>query len=37
MSLADEARREWKQAGVPMEERRPRLLQVLNELYEKKR
>jgi len=37
MSAADEARREWKQAGVPMEERRPRLLQVLNELYEKKR
>lgn len=37
MSVADEARREWKQAGVPMEERRPQLLQVLNELYEKRK
>lgn len=36
MAAADEARREWKQAGVPMEERRPRLLQVLNRLYEKR-
>jgi uroporphyrin-III C-methyltransferase/precorrin-2 dehydrogenase/sirohydrochlorin ferrochelatase len=36
LTAADAARREWKAAGVPMEERRPRLLQVLNELYEKK-
>jgi uroporphyrin-III C-methyltransferase/precorrin-2 dehydrogenase/sirohydrochlorin ferrochelatase len=33
---ADEARREWKAHGVPMEERRPQLLQVLNRLYERK-
>jgi uroporphyrin-III C-methyltransferase/precorrin-2 dehydrogenase/sirohydrochlorin ferrochelatase len=31
---ADEARREWKAAGVPMEERRPLLLQAINRLYE---
>jgi uroporphyrin-III C-methyltransferase/precorrin-2 dehydrogenase/sirohydrochlorin ferrochelatase len=31
---ADEARREWKAQGVPMEERRPLLLQTLNKLYE---
>ena len=37
MTAADAARREWKASGVPMEERRPRLLQVLNQLYEKKR
>ena len=36
MRAADEARREWKQHGVPMEERRPKLLDVLNGLYEKK-
>jgi uroporphyrin-III C-methyltransferase / precorrin-2 dehydrogenase / sirohydrochlorin ferrochelatase len=33
MAAADGARREWKAQGVPMEQRRPRLLQVLNELY----
>ena len=37
LRAADEARREWRQVGVPMEERRPRLLQVLNRLYERKR
>jgi len=37
MTAADAARREWKAAGIPMEERRPRLLQVLNRLYERKR
>ena len=31
---ADKARREWKAAGVPMEERRPLLLQAINRLYE---
>src|SRR5205085_9577236 len=37
MTAADAARREWKQAGVPMEERRPQLLEILNRLYESKR
>jgi siroheme synthase-like protein len=36
MAASDEARREWKRNGVPMEERRPMLLEVLNRLYEKK-
>jgi uroporphyrin-III C-methyltransferase/precorrin-2 dehydrogenase/sirohydrochlorin ferrochelatase len=36
MAAADEARREWKDAGVPMERRRPMLLETLNRLYEKK-
>ena len=31
---ADEARREWKAQGVPMEARRPHLLETLNTLYE---
>ena len=31
---ADEARREWKAQGVPMEARRPRLLETLNKLYD---
>lgn len=35
LAAADEARQEWKRAGVPMEERRPKLLQVLNGLYER--
>jgi uroporphyrin-III C-methyltransferase/precorrin-2 dehydrogenase/sirohydrochlorin ferrochelatase len=34
MSASDEARREWKRDGVPMEERRPMLLETLNRLYE---
>src|SRR5688572_20987150 len=34
MTAADEARREWKRDGVPMEERRPMLLETLNRLYE---
>jgi uroporphyrin-III C-methyltransferase / precorrin-2 dehydrogenase / sirohydrochlorin ferrochelatase len=33
MVAADEARREWKQQGVPMERRRPLLLETLNRLY----
>jgi uroporphyrin-III C-methyltransferase/precorrin-2 dehydrogenase/sirohydrochlorin ferrochelatase len=37
MAAADEARVEWKEAGVPMEQRRPRLLETLNRLYEKKK
>jgi uroporphyrin-III C-methyltransferase/precorrin-2 dehydrogenase/sirohydrochlorin ferrochelatase len=31
---ADLARRDWKAAGVPMEARRPLLLQAINRLYE---
>jgi len=37
MSAADAARREWKEGGVPMEQRRPRLLETLNRLYESKK
>jgi uroporphyrin-III C-methyltransferase / precorrin-2 dehydrogenase / sirohydrochlorin ferrochelatase len=33
MAAADEARRQWKQDGVPMEQRRPLLLETLNQLY----
>ena len=36
MSAADQARRTWKQDGVPMERRRPMLLETLNRLYERK-
>ena len=32
-SAADDARRTWKLEGVPMEQRRPQLLDVLNRLY----
>lgn len=34
MAAADDARRTWKQDGVPMERRRPQLLETLNRLYE---
>jgi siroheme synthase-like protein len=37
MAAADEARRTWKQDGVPMERRRPLLLETLNRLYEERR
>ena len=30
---ADEVRKTWREADVPMAERRPRLLELLNELY----
>lgn len=33
MRTADEVRKSWREAGVPMAERRPRLLELLNELY----
>ena len=33
LEAADEARREWKAQAVPMDERRPRLLETLNRLY----
>jgi uroporphyrin-III C-methyltransferase/precorrin-2 dehydrogenase/sirohydrochlorin ferrochelatase len=36
IAAADEARRAWKAQGVAMEQRRPQLLQVLNELYAEK-
>jgi uroporphyrin-III C-methyltransferase/precorrin-2 dehydrogenase/sirohydrochlorin ferrochelatase len=37
MSAADQARRDWKREGVPMEQRRPMLLETLNRLYERRR
>jgi uroporphyrin-III C-methyltransferase/precorrin-2 dehydrogenase/sirohydrochlorin ferrochelatase len=36
MSAADEARRTWKRDAVPMERRRPQLLETLNRLYDAK-
>jgi uroporphyrin-III C-methyltransferase / precorrin-2 dehydrogenase / sirohydrochlorin ferrochelatase len=36
MSAADEARRGWKRDAVPMEQRRPMLLETLNRLYDRK-
>lgn len=33
MAAADEARRQWKEQRVPMEQRRPQLLDTLNRLY----
>ena len=36
MVASDAARREWKHSRVPMEERRPLLLETLNRLYEQK-
>ena len=36
MAAADEARRQWKQDAVPMDARRPQLLETLNRLYERK-
>ena len=37
MTAADEIRKTWKREGVPMEERRPQLLEILNRLYEERR
>lgn len=37
MTAAVEARQHWKESGVPMEGRRPLLLETLNRLYESKR
>jgi hypothetical protein len=37
MAAADEIRKTWKRDGVPMEERRPQLLETLNRLYEERR
>jgi uroporphyrin-III C-methyltransferase/precorrin-2 dehydrogenase/sirohydrochlorin ferrochelatase len=36
LEAADQARREWRAHGVPMEDRRPMLLQTLNRLYERR-
>ena len=36
MHAADDARKTWKQEGVPMEQRRPLLLETLNRLYARK-
>jgi siroheme synthase-like protein len=36
LSAADGARREWREQEVPMERRRPQLLETLNRLYEKR-
>jgi uroporphyrin-III C-methyltransferase / precorrin-2 dehydrogenase / sirohydrochlorin ferrochelatase len=36
MAASDAAREEWKRNGVPMEQRRPMLLETLNRLYERK-
>ena len=36
MAAADEARREWRRLGVPMEARRPMLLETLNRLYDER-
>jgi uroporphyrin-III C-methyltransferase/precorrin-2 dehydrogenase/sirohydrochlorin ferrochelatase len=35
MAAADEARAVWRRDGLPMNERRPQLLDVLNGLYER--
>ena len=35
MTAADDARRAWNEQGVPMEQRRPQLLETLNRLYDK--
>jgi uroporphyrin-III C-methyltransferase / precorrin-2 dehydrogenase / sirohydrochlorin ferrochelatase len=37
LEAADEARRAWREQHVPMEQRRPLLLETLNRLYERKR
>jgi siroheme synthase-like protein len=36
MKASDEARRAWREQQVPMEQRRPQLLETLNRLYEEK-
>jgi uroporphyrin-III C-methyltransferase/precorrin-2 dehydrogenase/sirohydrochlorin ferrochelatase len=36
LAAAEDARREWKESSVPMEHRRPLLLETLNRLYESK-
>ena len=36
LKASDEARRAWREQRVPMEQRRPQLLETLNRLYEEK-
>ncbi len=36
LSAADGARRAWREQDVPMDQRRPQLLETLNRLYEKR-
>jgi uroporphyrin-III C-methyltransferase / precorrin-2 dehydrogenase / sirohydrochlorin ferrochelatase len=36
LAAADEARREWRRVGVPMDARRPLLLDTLNKLYDRR-
>ncbi len=36
MARAEDLRRQWRQDGIPMERRRPLLLDVLNRIYEAK-
>jgi uroporphyrin-III C-methyltransferase / precorrin-2 dehydrogenase / sirohydrochlorin ferrochelatase len=35
LTASDEARRHWKRDGVPMEQRRPLLLEALNRIYKR--
>jgi uroporphyrin-III C-methyltransferase/precorrin-2 dehydrogenase/sirohydrochlorin ferrochelatase len=37
LAAADTARRRWKAERVPMHERRPQLLETLNDLYAKRK
>jgi hypothetical protein len=37
VTAAEDARRQWKQDRVPMEQRRPLLLETLVKLYDSKR
>jgi uroporphyrin-III C-methyltransferase/precorrin-2 dehydrogenase/sirohydrochlorin ferrochelatase len=37
LAASDEARRRWRAERVPMEKRRPQLLETLNELYAKRK
>ena len=36
LKASDEARRVWRSERMPMEQRRPQLLEILNQLYERK-
>jgi uroporphyrin-III C-methyltransferase/precorrin-2 dehydrogenase/sirohydrochlorin ferrochelatase len=36
LAASDTARRQWKNENTPMEQRRPRLLRILNELYQRR-
>jgi uroporphyrin-III C-methyltransferase/precorrin-2 dehydrogenase/sirohydrochlorin ferrochelatase len=36
LAVSDEARRAWRQEGVPMDRRRPQLLEALNRIYDRR-